>query len=532
MEKYLNDITYIHHVIHTPSIRTLIDEIYDRLTRQEETHPGDISLLCSIVASATYCWTARDNPFLFSSLGQANNQSTLWVKAALDLLDYSRRKACGSTKDVQAMIILSFVISSLEGVSRRYRDLLSMAAMLARNLSLHRIDDPSYTRPTGTPLTTVQAEIGRRLWWYLAATDWYLLGFPIAMWTDRCCRMFSRYAGPQEGTYSINPNHMMVDEPMNINDEDLRDGADTVELPIHQPTSMSYFLQRIRLAEICRDLTDKAPLANLRKGLSWHDEAMQAETKLQQFIQNLPAFFLLGGNNTAGVAQADIRDAPGIVVQRYVLNSLLYAQRCKLHIKDLGPDLAQPNRVHSREICLDSARHIIKTEQLLAEEDIPFSLIRLKFSGVLYCVFMASVVLLLNICLNKRLAKDNAHIMEVAEALSVIEEAVEQSERAVKLLDLLKAVAHKYHVDIPSLKEVRARRLHNLGKMGNAQYFEAQRSIDEPVRTSDQFKRSHNSPSTHYENLPFEGYTMAWPDGMDFEAMFSGFHADLPWTLP
>ena len=173
LEKYLSDITYTHHVIHSPSVRRTINELYGSLDQPEDVRPGQIALLLSILASATYSWTSRDAGSLFFTPEQANSQSTSWIKAALDVLDYSRRKTAGSLEDIQAMIILSFLVSSLEGFSRRYRDLITTAISSARLLSLHRIDDPlSSARKAVLHVDSLAAEIGRRVWWYLVATEW------------------------------------------------------------------------------------------------------------------------------------------------------------------------------------------------------------------------------------------------------------------------------------------------------------------------------------------------------------------------
>lgn len=172
MDKYLDDITYIHHVVHSPTVRLLVDDIYVNIERPANAMSGKLALLLSIIASATYSWTCHDNNRLFISSNEANRQSTAWIKVTLDVLDYSRRSTLGTLEDIQAMIILSFLISSLEGLSKRYRDLMSSAVALARQLSLHRIDDHcSSVRPFPEP-DSIQAEIGRRVWSYVAATDW------------------------------------------------------------------------------------------------------------------------------------------------------------------------------------------------------------------------------------------------------------------------------------------------------------------------------------------------------------------------
>ena len=266
--------------------------------------------------------------------------------------------------------------------------------------------------------------------------------------------MSSRYAGPQEGTYIVNPHHMVVHKPRNANDEDLVDGMGDVSLALTQPTSMSYFLQRIRLAELCREFTDWANLASQPLETTDFDRIMEADGKLHTFIQEIPAFFSLDGDSLEKIAQTDVRRAPGIIIQRYILNSLVYAQRCKLHVPCLAQDPFDPSKSRSREICINSARHIIRTERLLEKEDLPFVLIRLKFSGVLYCVFMATMVLLLDICLNKDAESGEERKAEAADACSILQEARGQSVMAVRLLDSLTSVLRKHHVSLPGLDHV------------------------------------------------------------------------------
>jgi hypothetical protein len=88
---------------------------------------------------------------------------------------------------------------------------------------------------------TLNAEMGRRLWWYLVATD------SLAV---------ARYGGPGASVLQINLLHMTVNKPQHVNDLDLLLDAPCPSRPISEPTDMSYFLQRIRLAEISRNITD------------------------------------------------------------------------------------------------------------------------------------------------------------------------------------------------------------------------------------------------------------------------------------
>lgn len=175
VEKYLSDITYIHHVVHTPSVRRLVDELYQNLNHKGSVKLGHVSLLLAILASTTFFWTERDmHSPLFSSVKEANQQATMWMKHALEVLEYSRLKGSNSLEDIQATIIVAFLITNLVGITPQAWYVFSTAITVARHLQLHRIDHPQNTRLGKSRQDKIHTEIGRRVWWYLVATDWYV----------------------------------------------------------------------------------------------------------------------------------------------------------------------------------------------------------------------------------------------------------------------------------------------------------------------------------------------------------------------
>ena len=169
LEKFIQDIDHIHHVVHCSSLLSVLDEVYACLNQQSQVKSGTIILLLSIFASSSHSWVRQDyERGLFSTAADANSQSPLWIKATEDVLDVGHRSACVSIEGIQGIIIVSLVLGNLEGISRRCRSFYNMALLLARELGLHRLDHPSHS-----PLAnSAAAEIGRRVWWYLVASDW------------------------------------------------------------------------------------------------------------------------------------------------------------------------------------------------------------------------------------------------------------------------------------------------------------------------------------------------------------------------
>lgn len=108
------------------------------------------------------------------TIKEAHKQAKTWTKSTLDLIEYCCRALKPTVELVQAMIIVSFLVFHLDAASAKYRSLNATAISPVRDMSFHRIDVPASRKFTFQPLLSeVDAEIARRVWWYLAATDWY-----------------------------------------------------------------------------------------------------------------------------------------------------------------------------------------------------------------------------------------------------------------------------------------------------------------------------------------------------------------------
>lgn len=234
----------------------------------------------------------------------------------------------------------------------------------------------------------------------------------------------------------------MVKKPRNINDVDLLDNGLHMDLPISQPTEMSYFLQRIRMAEIARSIVDHNSVAEAGSGgSSYYTHVMAMDAELDQMIRDIPSFFHLDNYERSPDSKTS-----GIFIQAYMLNSIIHTQRCKLHLTYLssGPN-NNPAYASSRETCLKAARQIIRAEAQLERAQHPFVLIRLRLSAILYGVFMASIVLLMDACVNGTGSlQDEIRRGEVAEALRIVEDARSHSLAAANLHESLTQVLARH----------------------------------------------------------------------------------------
>ncbi|KAJ5175127.1 uncharacterized protein N7482_001004 [Penicillium canariense] len=435
VDKYLTDITYLHHVVHIPSVRVLVNELYENLSTKSPVKLGQVSLLLAMLASTAFFWTERDmHRLAFSSVADANELSKKWMAMSFEVLEYSRRTCSESIEDVQALIILAFLVCHIVGITSRARYLFSTATSIAWQLSLHRIDH-RYNAKLDVPQSdSVKAEIGRRVWWYLVATDWQM----------------SQLTGLQQGIYMVNPRHMATNKPIHANDEDLFDGMNLVGKPLDQPTVMSYYLQRIRLGEICREISDSFPFLEAELGNPDYQQVKEIDQRICEFSQALPYFFQLD-YDMRELPERDPHRSSGIAVHRYIINSMLHTQRCRLHLPYLSRAAEAPF-TYSRNACLEAARMVIRTEAQLSSNNIPFFMTRMKFSGSLLCVCMAIIVLLIDLCHNKSFGPDEEQErrLEIRNALGILEEGKSQSPFADRLLDTFNSILQRNKVPLPT----------------------------------------------------------------------------------
>ncbi|KAL2063343.1 hypothetical protein VTL71DRAFT_5148 [Oculimacula yallundae] len=440
IENYINSLTYLHHVIHIPSLWVMLDELYSDLNQHVQSRTGHVALLLSILASTTYSWTAIDcNTSLFPTATEATRQTPLWIKATEDVLDHIHRTTHPSLESAQSAIITLFLVCNLEDLAQRFRSLLSSAIMMARELNLHRTDDPNLLvleDTTEIETDAVKTEVGRRVWWYLVATDW----------------MLSRYPGPMRGVYLCNPSHMAVQKPRNSHDEDLLTSLQGPERSLSEPTVMSYFLQRIRLAELCRNFTDKTSFLRPDDEASNYNNALSSDAELQALINDFPTFFRLDRVGRQDFADPNTSGTPSIVIQRYMLNALVQIQRCKLHLPWLMRGFAEASYAISHSACLEAARLIMQNELQLEQTGLPFISIRLRFSPMLYGVTMAGLVLSVESALTTGTIPAGHLPIEpagVSDAFRILREAKQESEIAAKLLESMEKVFRKHKMPTP-----------------------------------------------------------------------------------
>ncbi|KAH0203994.1 hypothetical protein KCU99_g3298, partial [Aureobasidium melanogenum] len=374
-----------YHIYHRRTVEIILDKTYYQIACGHNPGLPQVALLLSIFASGAYFQASISWPeCVFSDPRMANQLSMNWKQNTLEILDHIERSTTPTTvEQVQATIIMSLMIQNFEGLSKKYWLLHSASVTLAKDLSIHVLDHPRRAKSNDV----VENEVKRRIWWYLATTDWLLGSMP----------------SPQEGTYSINPRHTHVNKPMNVDDDDLL-GENIIDKPLSIPTEMSYFLVRTHGGEVCRVLADLVhPLASGVNSVDY-EEIVALERTTATITEKMPFYFQL---------DEESRKKTEPYLSKYPQKSL-------------------------------EIRRLLNQEKRGAV--LPIA--RLNF--VLYHIFMAALTLALDLCFNKSAteAEDRVRRAELKEACLMLQESKTEMPAADRFLTPLMELLRKHKIQL------------------------------------------------------------------------------------
>lgn len=236
---------------------------------------------------------------------------------------------------------------------------------------------------------------------------------------------------------------MRVDYPLNVDDDAIpADGSISTTDPSSVPTSMTFHLQHIRLAEICRSIADRLPPFFHGGSPADYDTILTLDAELQSFLDQLPVFLRLDYSPTHHPPAAS---ALAWSCQRSLINAEVHARRIKLH----HPYLWRSGAV-SRTICLASARAILDAGRLLVSERAP-SCAGMTRAAILSHTFVAAITLVHDAQHSAgggdaatAQEQQQQHEAAIAEARGTLERAARRSLRGKKFLHAFEGVVERY----------------------------------------------------------------------------------------
>ncbi len=161
---------------------------------------------------------------------------------------------------------------------------------------------------------------------------------------------------------------MNVRRPRNLNDNDVAGVDQLTTAPLNTYTQMSYFLQRIRIAEITRAIVDARAPGAPDVDVADFPQVQALDQLFEQALMDLPPFFQI-----PRPIRFDELDTVG--VQRAMVHLGLHCRRARLHrpffLQRQGSD---PRYAQSHEICLQSAQDIVSISLAIIERSLGIDL--------------------------------------------------------------------------------------------------------------------------------------------------------------
>ena len=214
-------------------------------------------------------------------------------------------------------------------------------------------------------------------------------------------------SGPEEGMYYLHVRHLNVELPRNVSDDELCMSGTSEATADSQPTGMTYFLQRVRLAHLCRRMADAVPVTTSSLVKMPYQNIIALDQDILRFLSTLPYFFRLDADsqNRARILESVY---PNLGLLRYLITQAAHSRRCKLHQKFLLRQSTDPRYAYSREACLESARTVILSFEKLTDTGCSWNMVARMGTAVHY-LHLALVVFVMDLCCNGD-AADGAEI--------------------------------------------------------------------------------------------------------------------------
>lgn len=253
--------------------------------------------------------------------------------------------------------------------------------------------------------------------------------FLLFVLTSNSTRLLSYFGGPHEGTYTLHPRQMEVKHPSNVDDKDIPSGIqfedESYNLPRNNPTSLSYFLQRIEAATLAREVVDSVSPSFFtspgRENVAQdYDTLISLDSKYRDFFRSLPYFFQLEVEDTEAY-QRLIQDRPYLEWQRYLINFAVHTQLARLHRPFLIRGSKQAKYAYSRTQCIRSAEIVIDIQtRTIGSHNIG------SFTYVLHHFFTAVMTLVMDVCYNPDESSASRRKQDALNACRALEEQLRE----------------------------------------------------------------------------------------------------------
>ncbi|KAE8137110.1 hypothetical protein BDV38DRAFT_283224 [Aspergillus pseudotamarii] len=417
-------------VLHVPSTKELMEQAYRTMLEGPRLDAARLLLLLSVFAGSMLAWTPQLLNKLNATPTEAQAAFKVYTRLAISILDYPQPME-PSTTALAAMATLSHMVGNSDGYPYKLPLIRFRCFTMARAMQIHRLDTPkSCEQRKLKGYDPIELEVQRRIWWNMVASDW----------------LNSFSGGPQEGAYLIQPKHMMVNYPTNVDDELITPAGILQDPPLSQPSALSAFIYRVKLATLCREVVDAMPSIWLEAQEPEYGTILELDRRFQNFLSDLPTFFQLDPDSIEQ-SQKICEERPHIPVQRISLHFSLHTRLCRLHRPYHLEGVTNPRYAYSHRTCIQSAQKVLELRRLMDDAGARIGLKPGRFWTANQHCFLAALILATDVSFNPDAPDAEARKAKVLSAYETLEKSKEESnilvETIQKNMQTLMSTLHK-----------------------------------------------------------------------------------------
>jgi len=238
-------------------------------------------------------------------------------------------------------------------------------------------------------------------------------------------------------TYQIYPSQFQVDLPANV-DDDALDFDGFYPRPSSVLTDESTGALRIGLASVYRFVVDTTNALGLEVHELDYATVQMLDEKFVAYQDNLPYFAKMDAESLARSAVLD-KQRPYLVWARAGMHCAYNIRRMQIHRRWLVLGFADARFKRSRDICLESARTVVRVERRMYESTVAAAPKLTRHWAIVHHLLVASLVLAMEY------ARGNAAMRpEIVECCRALERSSDSSSIAAKGLTQLQGVLKKW----------------------------------------------------------------------------------------
>ena len=242
---------------------------------------------------------------------------------------------------------------------------------------------------------------------------------------------------------------MNVSVPRNVEDVDIE--RLNVEQPLSVPTAMSYTLCRVQLAFVSRKIVDQTASQLFHGKEISYEKIIELDRMLRDSLEQLPEFYRFGHAHQLRFATL-YQERPVFAWQRSMLQLGYHHRICRLHRQHFVRGAKDPKYSCSHIVCLRSARTILEIKRVMDEDEPIMEPSSSLIWAVMHHVFMAAVILLVDVCFNWEDVLAEKRKEEVIDACRMLTRAQRTSPVARRAVDAMMGILRKHWIQDRGLK--------------------------------------------------------------------------------